>query len=167
MITAMGTGISADFDITKARYHKVIIMTDADVDGAHIMTLLLTFFFRYMPQLIEKGYIYVAQPPLYGLKPKRGSKEQIFIYDEVQLNKFFAEHKRENYGIQRYKGLGEMDYDELWETTMNPENRTLVQVTIDDALYADETFSMLMGDQVAPRKRFIETNAKNVDDLDI
>ena len=167
MITAMGTGISADFDITKARYHKVIIMTDADVDGAHIMTLLLTFFFRYMPQLIEKGYIYVAQPPLYGLKPKRGSKEQIFIYDDVQLNKFFAEHKRENYGIQRYKGLGEMDYDELWETTMNPENRTLVQVTIDDALYADETFSMLMGDQVAPRKRFIETNAKNVDDLDI
>ncbi len=166
MITAMGTGISADFDISKARYHKVIIMTDADVDGAHIMTLLLTFFFRYMPQLIERGYVYVAQPPLYGLKSKRGSNEQIYIYDDIQLEKFFKEHKRENYGIQRFKGLGEMDYDELWETTMNPENRVLVQVTIDDAFYADETFSMLMGDQVAPRKRFIETNAKLADDLD-
>ncbi len=166
MITAMGTGISADFDISKARYHKVIIMTDADVDGAHIMTLLLTFFFRYMPQLIERGYVYVAQPPLYGLKSKRGSNDQIYIYDDIQLEKFFKEHKRENYGIQRFKGLGEMDYDELWETTMNPENRVLVQVTIDDAFYADETFSMLMGDQVAPRKRFIETNAKLADDLD-
>ena len=167
MITAMGTGISADFDITKARYHKVIIMTDADVDGAHIMTLLLTFFFRYMPQLIERGYVYVAQPPLYGLKSKRGSKDKIYIYDDIALEKFFKEHKRENYGIQRFKGLGEMDYDELWETTMNPENRVLVQVTIDDAFYADETFSMLMGDQVAPRKNFIVTNSKLVDDLDI
>lgn len=166
MITAMGTGISADFDISKARYHKVIIMTDADVDGAHIMTLLLTFFFRYMPQLIEKGYVYVAQPPLYGLKPKRGAKDTIYIYDDIALEEFFKDHKRDNYGIQRFKGLGEMDFGELWETTMNPENRTLVQVTIDDALYADETFSMLMGDQVAPRKRFIETNAKYADDLD-
>ncbi|MBQ2888354.1 MAG: DNA topoisomerase (ATP-hydrolyzing) subunit B [Firmicutes bacterium] len=166
MITAMGTGISSDFDITKARYHKVIIMTDADVDGAHIMTLLLTFFFRYMPQLIEQGYVYVAQPPLFGVKSKR-SKEHVYIYDEVLLEKFFADKKRENYSIQRYKGLGEMNEDELWETTMNPENRTLIQVTIDDAIYADETFSMLMGDQVGPRREFIESNAQYVDDLDI
>ncbi len=166
MITAMGTGISDDFDIAKARYHKVIIMTDADVDGAHIMTLLLTFFFRYMPQLITEGYVYVAQPPLFGVKSKR-SKEHVYIYDEVLLDKFFADKKRENYSIQRYKGLGEMNEDELWETTMNPANRTLIQVTIDDAVYADETFSMLMGDQVGPRREFIEQNAKNVDDLDI
>ena len=166
MITAMGTGISSDFDITKARYHKVIIMTDADVDGAHIMTLLLTFFFRYMPQLIEQGYVYVAQPPLFGVKSKR-SKEHVYIYDETLLEKFFADKKRENYSIQRYKGLGEMNEDELWETTMNPENRTLIQVTIEDAIYADETFSMLMGDQVGPRREFIESNAQYVDDLDI
>ena len=169
---AMGVTVGTEDDpkalnMEKLRYHKVIIMTDADVDGAHIMTLLLTFFFRYMPQLIEKGYVYVAQPPLYGLKSKRGTKDKIYIYDDIQLEKFFKEHKRENYGIQRFKGLGEMDYDELWETTMNPENRVLVQVTIDDAFYADETFSMLMGDQVAPRKNFIITNSKLVDDLDI
>lgn len=167
MITAMGTGISDDFDISKARYHKVIIMTDADVDGAHIMTLLLTFFFRYMPQLIEQGYVYVAQPPLFGVKPKHGkSKEVTYVYDEVMLDRFFIDKKRESYSIQRYKGLGEMNEDELWETTMNPENRTLVQVQIEDALYADETFSMLMGDQVAPRREFIETNAQYADDLD-
>ncbi len=168
MITAMGTGISGDFDITKARYHKVIIMTDADVDGAHIMTLLLTFFFRYMPQLIEHGYVYVAQPPLFGVKPKHGkNKETTYVYDEVMLDRYFMDKKRENYSIQRYKGLGEMNEDELWDTTMNPENRTLVQVTIDDAIYADETFSMLMGDQVGPRREFIESNAQYVDDLDI
>lgn len=168
MITAMGTGISGDFDINKARYHKVIIMTDADVDGAHIMTLLLTFFFRYMPQLIEHGYVYVAQPPLFGVKPKHGkAKETTYVYDEVMLERYFMDKKRENYSIQRYKGLGEMNEDELWETTMNPENRTLVQVTIDDAIYADETFSMLMGDQVGPRREFIENNAQYVDDLDI
>lgn len=168
MITAMGTGISGDFDINKARYHKVIIMTDADVDGAHIMTLLLTFFFRYMPQLIEHGYVYVAQPPLFGVKPKRGkTKETTYVYDEVMLDRYFMDKKREDYSIQRYKGLGEMNEDELWETTMNPENRTLVQVTIDDAIYADETFSMLMGDQVGPRREFIENNAQYVDDLDI
>ena len=168
MITAMGTGISEDFDISKARYHKVIIMTDADVDGAHIMTLLLTFFFRYMPELINHGYVYVAQPPLYGVKPKRNNaKEHFYLYDDVQLDRFFLDKKRENYAIQRYKGLGEMNEDELWETTMNPENRTLIQVTIDDAIYADETFSMLMGDQVEPRRNFIEANAKYVDDIDI
>lgn len=168
MITAMGTGISEDFDISKARYHKVIIMTDADVDGAHIMTLLLTFFFRYMPELINHGYVYVAQPPLYGVKPKRNNaKEHFYLYDDMQLDRFFLDKKRENYAIQRYKGLGEMNEDELWETTMNPENRTLIQVTIEDAIYADETFSMLMGDQVEPRRRFIETNAKYVDDIDI
>lgn len=168
MITAMGTGISEDFDISKARYHKVIIMTDADVDGAHIMTLLLTFFFRYMPELINHGYVYVAQPPLYGVKPKRNNaKEHFYLYDDVQLDSFFLDKKRENYAIQRYKGLGEMNEDELWETTMNPENRTLIQVTIDDAIYADETFSMLMGDQVEPRRNFIEANAKYVDDIDI
>ncbi|MBQ3180664.1 MAG: DNA topoisomerase (ATP-hydrolyzing) subunit B [Firmicutes bacterium] len=168
MITAMGTGISEDFDISKARYHKVIIMTDADVDGAHIMTLLLTFFFRYMPELINHGYVYVAQPPLYGVKPKRNNaKEHFYLYDDVQLDRFFLDKKRENYAIQRYKGLGEMNEDELWETTMNPENRTLIQVTIDDAIYADEPFSMLMGDQVEPRRNFIEANAKYVDDIDI
>jgi DNA gyrase subunit B len=167
MITAMGTGIGEEFDITKARYHKIVIMTDADVDGAHIMTLLLTFFFRYMRQLIDYGYVYVAQPPLYSIKAKRGN-EHVYVYDDRQLERFFyPDKKRENYTIQRYKGLGEMDASELWETTMNPENRTLIQVTIDDAVYADETFSMLMGDQVEPRRVFIEENAKYVDNLDI
>lgn len=167
MITAMGTGIGSEFDITKARYHKVVIMTDADVDGAHIMTLLLTFFFRYMKELVEEGYIYIAQPPLYGVKAKRG-KEHVYLYNDRQLEQFFfQDKKRENYTIQRYKGLGEMDEDELWETTMNPENRTLVQVQIEDAMYADETFSMLMGDQVEPRRNFIQDNAKYVDNLDI
>ncbi len=167
MITAMGTGIGSEFDITKARYHKVVIMTDADVDGAHIMTLLLTFFFRYMKELVEEGYIYIAQPPLYGVKAKRG-KEHVYLYNDRQLEQFFfQDKKRENYTIQRYKGLGEMDEDELWETTMNPENRTLIQVQIEDAMYADETFSMLMGDQVEPRRNFIQDNAKYVDNLDI
>ncbi len=167
MITAMGTGISSEFDISKARYHKIIIMTDADVDGAHIMTLLLTFFFRYMRELVEQGYVYVAQPPLYRIKAKRGS-EEVYVYSDRQLEQFFyPDKKRENYNIQRYKGLGEMNHEELWETTMNPENRTLVQVTMEDAIEADETFTMLMGDKVEPRREFIEENAKYVDNLDI
>lgn len=167
MITAMGTGIGDDFDISKARYHKIVIMTDADVDGAHIMTLLLTFFFRYMRKLIDEGYVYVALPPLYKIKAKRG-KELKYVYNDRQLEQFFyPDKKRENYTIQRYKGLGEMDSEELWETTMNPENRTLIQVTVDDAVYADETFTMLMGDKVEPRREFIEENAKYVMNLDI
>ena len=167
MITAMGTGIGNDFDISKARYHKIIIMTDADVDGAHIMTLLLTFFFRYMRDLVEQGYVYVAQPPLYRIKAKRGN-EMVYVYNDRQLDQFFLEgRKRESYNINRYKGLGEMNHEELWETTMNPENRTLVQVTVDDLIMADETFTMLMGDKVEPRKQFIEENAKYVNNLDI
>ena len=167
MITAMGTGIGEDFDITKARYHKIVIMTDADVDGAHIMTLLLTFFFRYMRKLIDEGYVYVALPPLYKIKAKRGN-ELKYVYNDRQLEQFFyPDKKRESYSIQRYKGLGEMNAEELWETTMNPENRTLIQVTIDDAVYADETFTMLMGDKVEPRREFIEENARYVINLDI
>jgi DNA gyrase subunit B len=167
MITAMGTGIGDEFDISKARYHKIVIMTDADVDGAHIMTLLLTFFFRYMRKLIDEGYVYVALPPLYKIKAKRG-KELKYVYNDRQLEQFFyPDKKRDNYSIQRYKGLGEMDAEELWETTMNPENRTLVQVTIEDAVYADETFTMLMGDKVEPRREFIEDNAQYVVNLDI
>ena len=167
MITAMGTGIGDDFDITKARYHKIVIMTDADVDGAHIMTLLLTFFFRYMRKLIDEGYVYVALPPLYKIKAKRG-KELKYVYNDRQLEQFFyPDKKREHYTIQRYKGLGEMDAEELWETTMNPENRTLIQVTVEDAVYADETFTMLMGDKVEPRREFIEENAQYVTNLDV
>lgn len=167
MITAMGTGIGDEFDIAKARYHKIVIMTDADVDGAHIMTLLLTFFFRYMRKLIDEGYVYVALPPLYKIEAKRG-KEQKYVYNDRQLEQFFyPDKKRDNYKIQRYKGLGEMDAEELWETTMNPENRTLIQVTVEDAVYADETFTMLMGDKVEPRREFIEENAQYVMNLDI
>ncbi len=168
MITAMGTGISSEFDIDKARYHKIIIMTDADVDGAHIMTLLLTFFFRYMRTLIERGYVYVAQPPLYRLKAKQG-KEITYIYNDAELEKFFAAcgKPREQYALNRYKGLGEMNHEELWETTMNPENRTLLQVTMEDAIEADEVFTILMGDKVEPRREFIEQNARYVNNLDI
>ena len=170
VILAVGAGIGPDFDITKIRYGKVIIMADADVDGAHIRTLLLTFFFRYMRPLIENGNVYLAQPPLYKLSKK--GMEDIYCYTDEDLDKTFknlAEKgiTRDQLGIQRYKGLGEMNPEQLWETTMNPETRVLVKVTLDDAISADETFSLLMGDEVNPRREFIEKNAKYVKNLDI
>ncbi len=164
MITAFGCGIGNDFDLDKARYHKIVIMTDADVDGAHIRTLLLTLLFRYMRPLIENGYVYVAQPPLYKIKKH---KKEYYVYSDKELNRLLEEIGRAGVELQRYKGLGEMNAEQLWETTMNPETRTLLQVSIEDATLADEVFSMLMGDKVGPRKEFIETNAKYVKNLDI
>ena len=163
IVMALGTGIGDDFDINKLRYHKIIIMADADVDGAHIRTLLLTFFFRYMPQIIEDGYVYLAQPPLF--KVSKGKKSAYAFSDEER------DAKIEEFGgdcdIQRYKGLGEMDPDQLWETTMDPEFRTMLRVTIEDAQRASENFSILMGDNVEPRREFIEKNAKFVENLDV
>ncbi|GAA3642239.1 DNA topoisomerase (ATP-hydrolyzing) subunit B [Asaccharospora irregularis] len=164
MITAYGCGIGDDFDIEKARYHKIIIMTDADVDGAHIRTLLLTFFFRYMRPLIENGYVYAAQPPLYKVKKQ---KKEYYVYSDKELDTLLDEIGRNGVELQRYKGLGEMNAEQLWDTTMNPETRTLLQVNIEDAAVADEVFSMLMGDKVGPRKEFIEENATYVRNLDI
>lgn len=158
MITAFGTGISDDFDMSKLRYHKIVIMTDADVDGAHIRTLLLTFFYRYMPQLIEGGKVYVAQPPLYRVEK---NKQHYYVYDYMQLEALYQEIGRTGIkDVQRYKGLGEMDFDQLRDTTMAVEHRILKLVTIDDAVLADQVFSMLMGDEVEPRKIFIEENAQ-------
>ncbi len=165
VIVAVGAGIGADFDITKIRYGKVIIMADADVDGAHIRTLLLTFFFRYMRPLIENGNVYLAQPPLYKLS-KKGMKD-IYCYTDEDMEKSLKEIGRDGVTIQRYKGLGEMNPEQLWETTMNPETRILVKVTMDDAIKADEIFTILMGDEIAPRRQFIEENAKYVKNLDI
>ncbi len=164
MITAFGCSIGDDFDTNKVRYHKIVIMTDADVDGAHIRTLLLTFFFRYMRPLIDNGYIYVAQPPLYKVKKQ---KKEHYVYSDKQLNQLLEEIGRNGVELQRYKGLGEMNAEQLWETTMNPDTRTLLQVSVEDAALADEVFSMLMGDKVAPRKEFIEENARYVRNLDI
>lgn len=165
MITAIGTGIGEDFDLSKARYHKVVIMTDADVDGAHIRTLILTFFYRYMRQILEAGYIYIAQPPLY--KVQQGKRIE-YAYNDKELDRIFAElPSQPKPNIQRYKGLGEMNPDQLWETTMNPETRTMLQVSLQDAIEADETFEMLMGDKVEPRRNFIEANAQYVKNLDI
>ncbi|KEK25664.1 DNA topoisomerase (ATP-hydrolyzing) subunit B [Bacillus gaemokensis] len=165
IITAIGTNIGGDFDIEKARYHKVIIMTDADVDGAHIRTLLLTFFYRYMRQIIEHGYIYIAQPPLF--KVQQGKKIQ-YAYNDKELEKILSELPAQpKPGIQRYKGLGEMNPTQLWETTMDPEVRSLLQVSLQDAIEADETFEILMGDKVEPRRNFIQENAKYVKNLDI
>lgn len=164
MITAYGCGIGNDFDMSKLRYHKIIIMTDADVDGAHIRTLLLTFFFRYMRPLIEEGYVYAAQPPLYKVTKQ---KKEYYVYSDRELDLLLNEIGRDKYEIQRYKGLGEMNPEQLWDTTMNPDTRTLLQVTIDDAAIADEVFSMLMGDKVAPRREFIQENAKYVRNLDV
>lgn len=165
MITAAGTGIGEDFDISKARYHKIVIMTDADVDGAHIRTLLLTFFYRYMRQILEAGYIYIAQPPLY--KVQQGKKIE-YAYNERQLEEVMSTMSSQpKPNVQRYKGLGEMNPGQLWETTMNPETRTLLQVSLEDAIEADETFEILMGDKVEPRRNFIEENAQYVKNLDI
>ena len=167
MITAFGTGIHDDFDISKLRYHKIIIMTDADVDGAHISTLLLTFLYRFMPELIKQGYVYLAQPPLYKLEK---NKRVWYAYSDEELNQILAEVGRDgNNKIQRYKGLGEMDAEQLWETTMDPENRVLLRVTMDDETSSelDLTFTTLMGDKVEPRREFIEENARFVQNLDI
>lgn len=167
MITAFGTGIHEDFDISKLRYHKIIIMTDADVDGAHISTLLLTFIYRFMPELIKQGYVYLAQPPLYKIEK---NKKIWYAYSDEELNRILVEIGRDNNNkIQRYKGLGEMDAEQLWDTTMDPEKRILRRVTLDEeaASEIDVTFTTLMGDKVEPRREFIETNAKYVQNLDV
>ena len=167
VVTALGAGIGADFDITKLRYGKVVIMADADVDGSHIRTLLLTFFFRFMRPLVEEGHIFIAQPPLYKLS--RG-KQVRYAYDDLERDRYIAELAGESgakVDIQRYKGLGEMDPEQLWETTMNHENRIMIKVTLEDAQRADEIFTILMGDKVQPRREFIEANAKYVSNLDI
>lgn len=166
MVTAFGAGIAKDFDVSKLRYHKIIIMTDADVDGAHIRTLLLTFFYRYMRELVEQGHVYIAQPPLY--KVKKG-KNEYYTYSDKELEEVLNQvgGKDSNTDIQRYKGLGEMNPEQLWDTTMNPEKRTLLKVTVEDAMAADEIFTILMGDKVEPRREFIQENAKKVSNLDI
>lgn len=164
LITAIGTGIHDEFDVEKARYHKIIIMTDADVDGSHITTLLLTFFYRYARQIIDAGYLYIAQPPLY--KVQKG-KHIEYAYSDRELEAKLLEIGKSGITLQRYKGLGEMNPEQLWETTMNPANRTLLRVNIEDAIEADEIFTILMGDKVQPRKEFIELNAKEVKNLDI
>jgi DNA gyrase subunit B len=165
MITAIGTGIGEDFDIARARYHKIFIMTDADVDGAHIRTLLLTFFYRFMRQILEAGFVYIAQPPLY--KVQQGKRIE-YAYNQKDLERIFEElPATPKPNIQRYKGLGEMNPEQLWDTTMNPETRSMLQVSLEDAIEADETFEMLMGDKVEPRRNFIEANAQYVKNLDI
>ena len=175
LISALGCGIGDQFDLGNLRYHRVILMSDADVDGSHIRTLLLTFFFRYMEPLIENGHLYIAQPPLYRIEVKKGNKEVVYAYSDPEREGIYVQLRKKGLDpaddkqvvTQRYKGLGEMSAEQLWETTMNPENRTLLQVTIEDAAAADKTFDMLMGDEVPPRKRFIQTHAKEVRNLDI
>ncbi|TAL33842.1 MAG: DNA topoisomerase (ATP-hydrolyzing) subunit B [Spirochaetes bacterium] len=165
IITAIGTGIGEEeFDLSKTRYHKIIIMTDADVDGSHIRTLLLTFFFRYMQEIIKQGYLYIAQPPLYSV---RAGKEIHYAYSDHERDVIVKGLDRSKIAIQRYKGLGEMNPEQLWETTMDPEQRTILQVAMDDEIEAEETFTILMGDAVEPRRKFIEENAKNVKNLDL
>ena len=164
MITAMGTGISDNFALDKARYHKIVIMTDADVDGAHIRTLLLTFFYRFMTPLIREGYVYIAQPPLFKIEK---NKDVQYAYSDKELERILNQVGRDRCSIQRYKGLGEMNADQLWETTMNPESRTILQVRMEHALQAEEYFTILMGDKVEPRRNFIQSNAASVKNLDI
>jgi DNA gyrase subunit B len=169
IITAMGTGIGEDFDLTKARYNKIVIMADADVDGSHIRTLLLTFLFRFLRGLVESGFVYIAQPPLYKIKYGRGDDDVFYAYTEAEREQWFKRNpaKSRNVKPQRYKGLGEMNADELWETTMDPERRTLLQVGLEDAAIADEIFTILMGENVEYRRNFIQRNAKDVRFLDI
>ena len=165
LFTAMGTGFGEEFEVEKARYHKLIIMTDADVDGAHIRTLLLTLFYRYMRPVVEAGFVYIAQPPLYQVKQ---GKKEVYLDSDKELEEYLKEiPATPKPSIQRYKGLGEMDAEQLWETTMNPENRRLLQVTVDDAIEADLIFDMLMGEKVEPRRDFIEKNAQYVQNIDI
>ena len=167
MITAFGTGISDDFDISKLRYDKIIVMTDADVDGAHIATLMLTFIYRFMPELIKEGHVYLAQPPLYKVEK---NKKVWYAYSDEQLNSIMTEIGRDsNYTVQRYKGLGEMDAEQLWDTTMDPQTRTLKKIAMDEDNPAelDVTFNVLMGDNVEPRREFIELNAKYAKNIDI
>ncbi|MBN2072819.1 MAG: DNA topoisomerase (ATP-hydrolyzing) subunit B [Actinobacteria bacterium] len=164
IITALGSGIAEDFNIENTRYHKVIIMTDADVDGAHIRTLILTFLYRYMPELIKAGYVYIAQPPLYQVK---NAKEVNYAYNDRDLDDLKKKYRGKRINVQQYKGLGEMDPEQLWETTMNPETRTLLKIEVEDALIADDVFSTLMGDKVEPRRKFIEKNARGVSFIDI
>jgi DNA gyrase subunit B len=164
LITALGCGFGDDFDASKVRYHKIVIMTDADIDGAHIRTLILTFFFRYMRDLIDLGYMYIAQPPLFRIK--QGKKEQ-YAYSDEERDKIVKSLSNKNVSISRYKGLGEMNPDQLWKTTMDPEIRTLLKVTLDDAAEADHLFSILMGSETAPRAEFIQQNAQYVRNLDI
>ncbi|QDR83103.1 DNA topoisomerase (ATP-hydrolyzing) subunit B [Sporomusa termitida] len=164
MITAFGNGIGEEFDLEKRRYGKIIIMTDADVDGSHIRTLLLTFFYRHMQPLIQSGHVYIAQPPLYLVKKGR---ESWYLYSDAEMDNLLTRIGRDNINVQRYKGLGEMNPEQLWETTMNPETRTILRVDLDDAIAADEIFSILMGDKVEPRRKFIEDNASKVRNLDI
>lgn len=163
MITAFGCGIGEEMDVSKLRYHKIMIMTDADVDGAHIRALMLTFFYRYLRPIIEGGYVYIAQPPLYKLQ--KGNRIE-YAYSDDQMEKIKAD-MGDKFNIQRYKGLGEMNPEQLWETTMDPANRTLIQVKIEDAMEADQVFEMLMGDEVEPRRNFITDNAIYVKNLDI
>jgi len=165
LISALGCGIGDQFDVGRLRYHRTIIMTDADVDGSHIRTLLLTFFFRYMAQLVENGHLYIAQPPLYRIESRKGGVQ--YVYNDADKDIEVKKLGTEKVTLQRYKGLGEMNPEQLWETTLNPDNRTLLQVTVEDAAAADRTFDMLMGDEVPPRKRFIQTHAKEVRNLDI
>ncbi len=164
IIIALGAAIAEEFNIDKVRYHRIILTLDADVDGSHIRTLLLTLFYRYFPEIIKRGYLYIAQPPLYKLKK---GKQLKYAYTEADKKKILAEMGNEGIEIQRYKGLGEMNPDQLWETTMNPENRVMRQINIQDAKEADKIFDILMGDEVAPRKKFIQTHAKRVQNLDI
>ena len=164
MIQAFGCGIHSEFDESKLRYHKIICMTDADVDGSHIRILMLTFFFRFMRPLIEHGYVYIAQPPLY--KVTRG-KEETYFYSDESLNEYLDSIGRKGYEVQRYKGLGEMNPEQLWDTTMSPEHRTLLQVQMQDAIVADQIFSELMGEDPELRRQFIENNADLVKELDI
>jgi len=168
LVVALGTAIADSFDISKIRYHKVIIMTDADVDGAHIRTLLLTLFYRYFPEVINKGYLYIAQPPLYQVSKGR---ESIYAYNDEEKDKLVKQMSKgddtKGINIQRYKGLGEMNPDQLWDTTLNPEHRSMKQVVVADASEADRLFDILMGSVVAPRKHFIQTHALNVKNLDI
>jgi DNA gyrase subunit B len=169
IITAMGTGIGEDFDLTKARYNKIVLMADADVDGSHIRTLLLTFLFRFLRGLVESGFVYIAQPPLYKIKFGRGDGDVFYAYSEAEREQWFKRNpaKSRNVRPQRYKGLGEMNADELWETTMDPERRTLLQIGLEDAAIADEIFTILMGENVEYRRNFIQRNAKDVRFLDI